>query len=235
MNRWFGSILVLAMVLALAGCGEREKSIRFRITYTFDTPSGERAGSHVLESYNGSCSGAAMGPGCAQGVRGEAAVIDLGDNKTVFAILAMGPTGQNVDWPIWIADEVYKPEISAKCKGCTIFQVKSDDFPSRTLEASQLFTMVTFTDINDPASASVVHASGSNNPAIAAIDTVAQTFGAGFAFKGAVIEMASGAEVTRGIEGRLPLLVAHREALRRVILNMPPRFQTSFEKFVSEN
>jgi hypothetical protein len=145
-----------------------------------------------------------MGPGCAQGVRGEAAVIDLGDNKTVFAILAMGPTGQGPGGPTWIADEIYKSEINAKCKKCTIFQVESDDFPSRTMDPSQLFTMVTFTDINDPASAIVVHAKGSNNPAIAAIDTVAQTFGAGFAFKGAVIEMASDAEVTRGVEGRLP-------------------------------
>jgi hypothetical protein len=198
-------------LLALTGCGDREKSVRFRITYTFDTPSGERSGAHVLEAYSGPCSGASMGPGCAQGLRGEAAVIDLGDGKTVFAILAMGPIGENVDGPIGVANAAYKGEIGALCKagggtvsGCTIFQVKTDTFPPRVLEPSQLFTMATFKDINDPKSAIVVHASGSKNPAIAAMDRVEQTFGQGFAFKGAVIEMATDAEITQGIEKAIP-------------------------------
>ena len=57
-----------------------------------------------------------MGPGCAQGLRGEAAVIDLGEGKTVFAILANGQQGQNVDWPIWVADEAYRAQVIPLCK-----------------------------------------------------------------------------------------------------------------------
>lgn len=193
-------ISMLAVLHAIASCSGGEESIRFRITYTFDTPSGERSGSHVLESFHGPCTGAAMGPGCRQGVRGDAAVIKLGEGKTVFAILAMGAAGQNVDGPVWIADIIYKPEINSVCKGCTIFRVKSDNFPPRNLLASQVFTLVTFKDLEDPASAAVVYSSHDG------IDTVAQTFGSGFAFKGAKIEMANDSEITRGIESKFPIL-----------------------------
>jgi hypothetical protein len=206
MRRWFGSILTLAMVLAFVGCGEREKSIRFRITYTFHTPSGERSGAHVLEDYSGPCSGASMGPGCVRGLRGEAAVIDLGDGKTVFAILAMGPTGQ-VGGPIGAADAAYKSEIGALCKedggtvnGCTIFQVKTDTLPPRALDAAQVLTFMSFKDLSDPASAIVVHATGGGG---VSIDRMEQTLGQGFAFRGAVIEMANDAEITKGIEEKL--------------------------------
>jgi hypothetical protein len=53
MTRLVGLVLVLFALLTLTACENRERSVRFRITYTFDTPSGERSGAHVLEAYNG--------------------------------------------------------------------------------------------------------------------------------------------------------------------------------------
>jgi hypothetical protein len=40
--------------------------------------------------------------------------------------------------------------------------------------------------------------------------------------------------LTKGIEGKLPLLVTHREQLRRMIQNMPPRYQPGFSQFIRE-
>jgi hypothetical protein len=125
----------------------------------------------------------------------------------VFAILATGAQGQGVDTPNWIADVVYQPEVKHLCKdirepigGCHIFDVPSDSFAAQKLASSRVFTMVTFKDINDPATAIVVHASG-NGPTY--IDALAQTFGEGYAFKSAVIEIVSGVEVTKGVEQKI--------------------------------
>jgi hypothetical protein len=200
-------LLAVLATMLLSGCWDREKSIRYRVTYTFETPAGERSGSHVIESYYGPCGGAAMGPGCAQGVRGEAAVIDLGEGKIVFVILAMGPTGGNVDGPAWLPDVMYGDEIAARCKkpegrnSCKIFDVATDGFPPHEVSLGLVFTMVTFKDIDEPASAIAIDTLGRG---LMYPRDVPATFGDGFAFKNAVIEIANDSEITRGIEEKFP-------------------------------
>lgn len=43
-----------------------------------------------------------------------------------------------------------------------------------------------------------------------------------------------GTPITKGIKRQVPFLVSHREQLRNVQQNMPPRFQTGFLQFVHE-
>jgi hypothetical protein len=245
MKRFF-ILLFLGLIGAIIVACTHEDRLRYRVTYTFDTPSGPRSGNHVLETWR------ALGGGVvgskSYGLRGEAAVIDFNvvseksadetalnqaistKPSTVFAILTMGDNGQDVDGLMSLPSLVYRPEHQRDCAaagneiGCDIYDVGSLSDPKRTLKPEETPTLIAFTDINNPITVRVIHSLN--------IDRIAETFGPGFAYRGAVIEIVSsgvwplnsirlpfenpvtGTPLTRVVEKALPLLDSYREKLR---------------------
>jgi hypothetical protein len=242
-----------------------EDRARYRITYTIETPSGDKSGSHVLETWRG-FGGGAVGR-YSYGARGEAAVIDLGDGKFLLALLAFGPKGEGVDGPIRLPSAVYAEELRRLCnhwsagEACDVRDFAASNFPARELEAPFIPTIVNFTDFNNPASAQVIYATGRRfsecNPKPGescqprdigplVIDNFASTYGPGYGFKRATLEMVpvgiwplnligiTGTPITRGLEEKVAFLTTHREPSRRVIRDMLPKFRTGFSQFIRE-
>ncbi|MEQ1710635.1 MAG: hypothetical protein ABL908_04450 [Hyphomicrobium sp.] len=133
--------------------------------------------------------------GIREKVRGEAVALDLGQGKSIFMLLALGATG---------SDDMFYALPLRVFKSSTIEDLPHlrdiAELPSRLIP-----TLVTFVDLNDPATARVVRP-----------EEFEAVFGAGVRFKQATIEMVSpgtwpltllgigGEPVTRGIEGKLP-------------------------------
>jgi hypothetical protein len=131
-------------------------------------------------------------PAVATSVLGDAVFVDLGEGQNVFALLASGPDGMDVDFPQHVVPLYFK--LSYADHDLVKFPHLQG---SRDLE-SKLPILVTFADLNDPTTARVVRP-----------DAFEQVFGPGVRFKRAWIEM-TGDPVTRGIEQRLPWLRSHK-------------------------
>jgi hypothetical protein len=246
MKLFLGLIAAFGALVAIGMWGTMgpTTTFRYRLTVEIDTPDGVKSASSVLETRIQDDTKAWWNLPDMRTTKvsmvGQAVYVDLGAGKHVIALLASGPTGQGGISHIFggaIGREPSPPASYQSVGGS--YEVPPAGHP----------TLVTFADLADPASAKVVYATGRDVRLIPTapgstsgsykdfgpltIDRFAETFGPGYALKGVFIQMTTD-PITRGIEGRLPFLVTHREPLRRVIFNMPPRFQTSFEKFIRE-
>lgn len=94
-----GIIWLLLAALSLAGCGlvNDVPDYRYRLTVEVETPDGLRTGSSVIEVSTSIASEYSIPtPGAVYfRARGEAVAVDLGEGRTLFALLRS--TG-NVDW-----------------------------------------------------------------------------------------------------------------------------------------
>lgn len=127
-------------------------------------------------------------------VSGEAVFVDLGGGRNVIALLASGANARNSDHPKYIVAKHFN--LSYEDRDL----VKFPKLQGSWIE-SELPTIITFTDLNDPKTARVV----------LSFDEV---FGPGARLGDVTIEM-TGAPVTRGIEQKLPLLLTYRDAMWR--------------------
>jgi hypothetical protein len=118
-------------------------------------------------------------------VHGDAVFLDLGNGRNVVALLACNPDGTQGCIEDLVPNEFGITELKNLAKLETLRG-------SRELTGRFIPTLVTFRDLNDPKSASVVPP-----------DQFEQTFGPDVHFKRAWIEMTSD-PVTRGIEKKLP-------------------------------
>jgi hypothetical protein len=244
MNR-FEKFVMLMLGLVLAGmtaCSETRSS--HRITYVVETPEGERQGSHVIETWR--APGGGTTGRFSSGFRGQAAFIDLGQDKNLVALLTHGLTGQDVDRHRGLANEVYRDELARLCagrdtsSGCEVLDFSRFRFPPRVLPLHLIPTLVTFRDLNNPASAQVMRPQGLG------------AFGPGFALKEVRLEMVSagiwpfnllpipfpqalfGTPITKGIEKRLPMLVTHRDKLRNQRTAPSDPYTAQFHQYVRE-
>lgn len=187
---------------------------RFRLVIEADAGGALRSGASVIEVRTTHYKvGSAETAGVRSHVRGEAAFVDLGDGKHVIATLGFGPNGSE-DKIDMLVNIVFLPSHPG---------LRVDGLPKLTgtapLTGNLIPTLVTFTDLNDPKTARVVRP-----------EEFEQVFGPGVRFKRAFVEMTSD-PITRGIEKKMPMLVTHRDLLRRIIDDMPPRFQPHFHYF----
>jgi hypothetical protein len=189
---------------------------RVRLTVEVETPTGLKSASGVIQN---SLTSTANWFGVATGgtsTKGDAVFVDLGNGRHVIALLAYGPRGEGVDFdnivsksfgrdqPFWYVDA---PHWTGKA-----------DVPTRVMP-----TLVTFSNLADPTTAKVLSPSGTD------FET---TFGPGYAFTRATLEMVSpgiwplnlfgitGEPVTRGIEGKVPALKNPDQW--NAVLNSPP-------------
>ncbi|HRK20067.1 MAG TPA: hypothetical protein PK970_14015 [Hyphomicrobiaceae bacterium] len=251
--------IVLALLLLAFVSAELlySSSSRFRLTVEFDTPSGVRSASNVYH-YDERPRIGTGGGGVNKSIKGDAIFVDLGQGKHVVVIMGHG---ERAHWTDSFQSFWFFP-YQRPAEGAPILRSPRPGDGPREITGGLIPTMVTFDDLTDPRTARVVYAWGhkiemSNTGQQAhdrgpelKIDDIAKTFGDGYAFKRAWVEIApagiwplsalglpfnflglTGTPITRGIEKRLPFLVAHREELRRVQSDMPPRFQPRYGYF----
>lgn len=108
MSKWKVALILVAAAIyavSLSACGERFGTYHFRLAIEVGTPEGVRSGSSVMAvTYS-------RGPRWAQGIgggnayarlRGEAVFVDLGNGRSVVALLAHGPDGYDVNSIEWL-------------------------------------------------------------------------------------------------------------------------------------
>jgi hypothetical protein len=186
------AFLIVTMLLIGGGLWAcSEDRVRFRLTYTIETPDGEKTASHVLETSR--WQGGGFTGRYSYGYRGEAAIIDLGAGKLLFALLRPSQGSASPDRIMWLPEQAYWSELRAQCRAnptpgsyCNIQDGDVSAFKLRQLEARHYPMLVTFDDINDPKTVKLV------DPA-----NLAATFGDGFSLKSITIEITD-EKVTEG-------------------------------------
>lgn len=212
--KWLGVIAALTAGLFVAySVFYPTTTYRFRITLNVDTPQGLRSGSSVMEVRNRSYPAwTTLGNNSGQSsLKGEAVFVDLGagaDGKprNLIALLTLGLRGENPNLyflPGMAFEPLWK---QARGAGGALWEVPKLPLGTRAeLRGDLIPTLMTFTNLDDPATARAVRP-----------DNFSQTFGEGFALRSATIEMVSagtwpltllgmtGEPVTTGIEKKLP-------------------------------
>jgi len=266
-SRGLAVLLVLFVLAVMTTCVGiiSPFSYRFRITIAVETPQGVVLGASVLETstiYQPTLLG--VPGGRYPSLHGEAVFVDLGQGRHLIGLLAHGPRGEGVDGVMMLPVSAFGLRSSGVGRGQNAHEMAAalPAGSSRELRDDLIPTFVTFSDINDPASAKVVYATGRRlsdcgvippgescqprdiGPFV--IDKIAETFGPGYRLSRVTLEMVpagtwpwnslgwAGTPVTRGIEGKVPFLTTHREPLRRMQRDMPPRFQPGFSQFIRE-
>ena len=213
---------------------------RFRITVNVDTPRGPKTGSSVLEVRHRTYPAwTTLGNNTGESrLTGEAVFVDLGSNPdgsplNVVAFLANGPRAEGVDFYL-VPGMAFAPHWKGESKHFITYREVSK-LPVGTraeLQGNLIPTLVSFSNPSDPNTARVVPP-----------DDFGSIFGPGFNLHSVEIEIvsrgtwpltifgASGTQMTRVIERSLPFLVTHREKLKRLIDDMPPRFQPHYFLF----
>jgi hypothetical protein len=234
--RWLRNIAVVlvALYLVWSQLVQPSHEHRFRIILDVDTPEGPRRGSSV---WSVTCTEPLralrdMSGGCQ--LRGEAVFLDLPNGRSIVALMATGPKAQGVDlYDIASLAFGFKHGVA---NGYWYAQAPKWT-GARPLPVGAIPTLVTFTDLNNPASAKVVYATGYDGKmtaesyagsGIVLINDFRNAFGPGYAFKGATLEMVpvgwwpfnligiTGTPVTRGIEGKIPVAIQKMDEDRKV-------------------
>lgn len=211
-------LLGFALIVAAVVVGWRllypAYTYHYRLTIEVETPDGIKSASSVIEVTQRKQTPAPLPvPPYVARVKGEAVFVDLGQGRNVIALLAGGPTGGNSDGPHHVIYSVSPVRDADNYWRLPSLEGKWD------LPLDAMPTLVTFTDLADPASARVIYAGGMRGlgaqsphtgrfpayePAVL-VDAFTETFGPGTAFKRATLEMVSkDTPVTRGIEGKIP-------------------------------
>jgi hypothetical protein len=247
---WLLAIAALAPIVLLGGwigagwlrAELTEVDRRFRLAIEIDTSEGVRAGSSVIRvtrpDYGWMPLSGISKTNFAHKVEGEAAFVPLPGDKHVIALLAHGATGQDSDRMISLWSEAYLGWNRKWDE--TVWSGDRRLEGVVELQLQQIPTLITFTDIADPASAKGVFAGGrkmirrvspdgksesfhAGEPK-ALVDAFAETFGPGFAFRRATIEMApKDTPVTRGIEKRFPVIMGKLRELDKTMQLVHPK------------
>ena len=145
---------------------------RFRLTIEVQTPDGIKSGSSVIETsaWESGNWGLVEARGICRDFRGRALFVDLGQGRNLFALLGFGPRGDQ--------DELFKLTSAALAPGKQFSWQEEFRLKGRgVLPANDIPILVTFGDLNNPATAALV-----------APADMAKTFGPGFAFRQLVLE-----------------------------------------------
>jgi len=223
--------LALLAVLALSACAP-SLDYRYRVTVEIDTPEGVRSSSNVIEAQWLDDRYTWWQPPDARNLRmetiGDAVFVDLSQGRHVVATLVLGPNeweDRGIETIVpdtlgisWFGDfEVFRAAVEAALVHKTVAVVPSASLPQ----------LVTFADVNDPWSGRMLHPDSGD---------FASTFGPGYALRRVTIQLVpvgiwpfnkigiSGEPITRSIEERLPFLRTHREELRSILTDLPPRW-----------
>lgn len=196
MRRLLKMAIVFAIpALALAGCGTNH-SWNQKLTVKVNTPNGEKTGSAVTRVSVTVGRQFATDRILSFGVRGEAAIVDLGAGKYIFALLSSSGPGSTE----YLADNTLghlvridqnQDEVSRLNAKYSAYEKLRGAVP---VPSKNYTLLVTFADINNPKSVREIK---SNN--------LVDAFGAGYSLKAVTLEITD-EEVTEEIEEKLPWL-----------------------------
>jgi hypothetical protein len=206
MPRWFLRVVVAAlMILCLAGCGRSSaESYRYKLTLAVNTPDGVKRASGVVEVTFWAVSIPASG--IMHKLNGEALYLDLGAGRSPLIALLTSQLhpkyGKDVRWSrdagpaINLLTELYGPVLPDLLGGVArISGVRG----TRKIAPNDLPDLVTFADVNDPATVIEV---GRND--------LQATLGAGVSWDEITLE-STDEPVTTGIVKKLPWLREYLE------------------------
>jgi hypothetical protein len=236
-------LAVLVLLTAVYKSIYSTTSYRVRLTLNVETPQGLKTGSGVVEvttrSYPAwTTLGGSTGNSW---VTGDAVFVDLGEGangceRYLVALLASGLRGEDVDFyrlPMLAYEHLWRRgDHSSDWRDPNLELSKLPPGTRVELSGKLIPTLVTFFDTRDPNTARVVRPDG-----------LAQSFGDTVHLRDVTLETVSsgiwplnalgltGEPITRGIETHLPFLVTQRDRLRRLIDDLPPRFQPHYHLF----
>ncbi len=198
MRRLSGLILLALMALSLISCSNRQSEWRSKITVNVETPNGIVSGSSVTREVASLTSGALVPPearGGGHGRFGEAVVVEVAPGKYLFALLP----GSMDTAPELDAAHVFfpgQPPADTDAKFATLRE-------SRQIPANLYPMLVTFDDINVPASVKLVDPKN-----------IAASFGAGYRLKDMTLEITDEAVTDGSVDSVLPWLAEHKGRLK---------------------
>lgn len=211
MKRLGIAILTIAVLLGGAAFYYSFPNHRFRLTIEIDTPDGVKLGSSVIAVYASDVKwGLPETTGFRSRIKGEAVFVDLGSGRNLIALLAHGKGAERSERVNFLAQEAFA-RAGQKVEWFETKTLKGVAF----LTDSLIPTMVAITNPADPATTKVVYATEDYDIRSAdgqyvvrsegrvAIDVIESTFGSGYRFKRAWVEVTRDA-VTTGIKQKLP-------------------------------
>ncbi|HRK23465.1 MAG TPA: hypothetical protein PLQ11_00785 [Beijerinckiaceae bacterium] len=224
---WSLGLLIGLPILALAGwigvgwvyMRATEVDHRFRLTVEITTPDGVRSASSVINVNRTDIKWMPLS-GIANRfnhtITGEAVFVDFGSGRHAIGLLAHGPRAEDSDTMITLWVQAYAGFMQRGNEDIWRGRRKLEGIVE--LAPELVPTIVTFTDLADPASAKVVYATGRDirfvpdSPGSSSgaygdfgplvIDRFEETFGKGYALKRVTIEMTTD-PITTGIEGKI--------------------------------
>lgn len=199
MPRFRSILAILLLSLGLAGCGNTY-DIYYRLTVAVDVNGSEYIGSGVMRLHvrQDKLIPDGIGGGVHFDFSREAVVVDLGQRGVLFAVSRGGRAYDGVPTQVMIRSGMVKLDGSLPDTGAR-WEKKYRDFERArgvvALLPDEYPMLVSFRDINDPATVELV------DPA-----DLAAAFGAGVQLQRIMIEMIDAQPVTRGVEKWLPWL-----------------------------
>lgn len=202
MRRNLQSALSLIVVAALSGCdmlGFHEWQWRQKLTVSVMTPEGLKSGSSVTSArieFPPKWTGVGDAAGTQRGgVTGEAVALDLGEGRYLFALLQ--------GYTEWTAYTAFFPELEGKAllkkeKFPYLDQMVASTGQSRDVPRKHYPLLVTFDEINDPASVRRV------NPG-----DLAATFGPGYRLNAITLSITEEPVTAGPVNALLPWLPDH--------------------------
>ena len=202
--KWIVPILLIGVIYAADQIRINRPDHKYRLTMTVETPSGTKSVSGILSvrpnrSYGGTGTGSSFPQ-----TRGDALVLDLGEGRSLVALLAYGEDGANFDDPSFLPTRL----LGANDRRIGFRDVKKfAGAPALPVPAPQRPALLSLTNLTDPKSARRVNA-----------DNLEASFGKGFRFRDLTLDIvangfwpidfggALGEPVTRGIDAKLPWL-----------------------------
>jgi hypothetical protein len=179
-------VVMIGSVLGLTGCGGDTYTWNQKLTVTVNTPSGERSGSAVTRLRVNYSTSSLTGIGISYDVKGEATVVEVAPGKYLFALLSdSGPSNTTeLATQTWLAD-LPKTVGDSRPRFAYLEKLRA----SRNVPRQHYPLLVTFVDLNDPASVKEVKPG-----------KLSELFDAGYSLKSITLEITDEAVTTGSVE-----------------------------------
>jgi hypothetical protein len=188
-----GMLGMLPLIPGLTGCRPSYEWNQ-KLTVTVSTPDGDRSGSAVVNViwYSGQLLGSSSS--AESQIRGEATMVEVAPGRYLFAVMTSSGFPQTPELPMHVwADRIPSNPNVRDAR----FKFVRDLRETRDVPRQNYPQLVTFRDINDPASVQLV------DP-----DDLASSFGSGYAVKSVTLEITDEDRTKNLISKKLRWLLA---------------------------
>jgi hypothetical protein len=192
MWKWLGLAVVAVVTMFFFFKAQYPSfTYRYRLTISATVNNEVRSGSSIIEVKVSKQPMLLTEVPIVQAVKGEAVFVDLGDNRDLIALLASGPLARNTDFPQQVVPQHLKLNLFNERDWAQLRNLRG----RWELGAGELPTLMTFTDLTNPATGKVVQP-----------NDFSTVFGSTVRFDRATIEIISdqGEPISHSIAEKLP-------------------------------